>query len=759
MTVQAFNTIQYCIDNIIQCFTFKMDESKACRVKWNEINESNFTKHLSQYDNGFTIITGYKYFVIDFDYKHNPPEVIYNTLFENCKAVEKTPGGYHFWFLSDSRTSHFTSITDAHWDNKKVSGIDIRAKGGICYCAPSRYTTSTGETKKYSWLKGNLSTATVLPSEILEHISYSDCDFPDTFSFNITKDCDNISESSTTVTDETITVLNGLSQKRVEDYSNWLGVGMALKNNGYSCELWDEWSRKSSKYKPGQCHTKWNSFTEKDKPLTKASLYGWLKEDNYELFISLQGSKQDSRLLQPTNASVAEAFFEMNPNKYLFSNTDGWYILQPNNTWISTGSTDILSIPNIINTINNECIDVLVPMVNSLNTKKEGDLVKRKLVADAIKKISSSSFLKGVTAFLPGLYHKQNIEKLFNEKRNLFAFNNGVIDVNNFTFRSIIPEDYITVTCGYDYREITDSEKDKVKDFLKKIWPNDAVLQYNLRAMGKSLTGENLEQIFHVFTGMGANGKSCLMDLCKIVFGDYYQTFSVTYLTKENDGKDKPLPELAAARYARMLVTSEPDERDKFQVNLLKNITGNEEVSFRGMYAKFPVKYVPQFKLWILTNDMPKLSKYDQAIERRMRCVHFPTRFVYNPRADNEEKRDDTLTQQFRLDESWKYGLLGLLIDAMKELGSKALEMPEEVKEFTEAYMLENNPVGAWLRQNYDITGNREDCIQKTELYQAFLQDTGIHKTQKSFSEDIVKCNINEKKVMGERYYFGLLRK
>jgi hypothetical protein len=132
MAIQAFNTIQHCIDNNIQCFTFKMDESKACRIKWSEINESNFTKYLSQYDNGFAIITGHKYFVIDFDSKHNPPQEIYNILFENCKTVEKTPGGFHFWFLSDSRTSHFTSITNAYWDNKKISGIDIRAKGGIC---------------------------------------------------------------------------------------------------------------------------------------------------------------------------------------------------------------------------------------------------------------------------------------------------------------------------------------------------------------------------------------------------------------------------------------------------------------------------------------------------------------------------------------------------------------------------------------------------------------------------------------------------
>ena len=52
-----------------------------------------------------------------------------------------------------------------------------------------------------------------------------------------------------------------------------------------------------------------------------------------------------------------------------------------------------------------------------------------------------------------------------------------------------------------------------------------------------------------------------------------------------------------------------------------------------------------------------------------------------------------------------------------------------------------------------------EDYIQRTELYQAFLQDTGIHKSQKIFSEDMVKCNINTKALDGKYYYYGLLKK
>jgi hypothetical protein len=111
------------------------------------------------------------------------------------------------------------------------------------------------------------------------------------------------------------------------------------------------------------------------------------------------------------------------------------------------------------------------------------------------------------------------------------------------------------------------------------------------------------------------------------------------------------------------------------------------------------------------------------------------------------------------MEKGWCYGLLGLLLDAVKQNNGKRLDMPEEVRFVTDAYMLENNPVGAWLREKYDITGRRDDIVQKTELYKAFLEDTQIHKTQKAFSEDMVKCNVSERKTGGERYFFGLVRK
>lgn len=46
------------------------------------------------------------------------------------------------------------------------------------------------------------------------------------------------------------------------DYQEWLSVGMALKHEGYSCDVWDSWSQGDKRYKTGECSRKWETFRE-----------------------------------------------------------------------------------------------------------------------------------------------------------------------------------------------------------------------------------------------------------------------------------------------------------------------------------------------------------------------------------------------------------------------------------------------------------------------------------------------------------------
>lgn len=43
-------------------------------------------------------------------------------------------------------------------------------------------------------------------------------------------------------------------------YDDWLAVGMALKNIGCDCSLWEQWSRSDERFKDGECLYKWNGF-------------------------------------------------------------------------------------------------------------------------------------------------------------------------------------------------------------------------------------------------------------------------------------------------------------------------------------------------------------------------------------------------------------------------------------------------------------------------------------------------------------------
>ena len=73
-------------------------------------------------------------------------------------------------------------------------------------------------------------------------------------------------------------------------YEEWIDVGMALCHEGYSVDVWDEWSRKDpERYHDGECHKKWQSFKGNPNPVTGATItqmakdYGWqphTKEDD-----------------------------------------------------------------------------------------------------------------------------------------------------------------------------------------------------------------------------------------------------------------------------------------------------------------------------------------------------------------------------------------------------------------------------------------------------------------------------------------------
>lgn len=61
-------------------------------------------------------------------------------------------------------------------------------------------------------------------------------------------------------------------------YQEWVNVGMALKEEGYSVTVWDNWSANDNRYHKGECEKKWESFNGSSSPVTGATIVQMAKD-------------------------------------------------------------------------------------------------------------------------------------------------------------------------------------------------------------------------------------------------------------------------------------------------------------------------------------------------------------------------------------------------------------------------------------------------------------------------------------------------
>ncbi len=194
-------------------------------------------------------------------------------------------------------------------------------------------------------------------------------------------------------------------------------------------------------------------------------------------------------------------------------------------------------------------------------------------------------------------------------------------------------------------------------------------------------------------------------------------------------------------------------------MNRLKQLRGNDLIQARGLY-KDSEEYRPQFGMIFQMNDIPELSKVDDAIAKSLKIVEFPYQFVENPQYEYQRKLDASLKTKFERDGRYHQQLMLKLLEVHRShvKGKRVLEEPVEVQEATSQYISENNPVSRWLSERYTVTNNHEDKIVSEEMYRQFLEDSPDHGlvTKKKFGSFMVLLGYKSKVSHSVRYYTGL---
>ena len=586
-------------------------------------------------------------------------------------------------------------------------------------------------------------------------------------------------------------VIDGLATKRWNNYSDWVAIGMACKNAFIPFETWERNSRKGKSFVAGECEKKWASFNKSG--LGVGTLWMMLKEDNLTLFKELAPKRNDfERLLKAgTQAEVAEYFYALKPNNYLYCPTLKWFAAGANNVWVNAPSgypTGLIM--DIFRTMKSEATEFETRLMDRKRKLLEATPIDTEAikVLDDLQKdslafarqYSNKTFNEGVIAFLRALYEdsarrlceeKQvsTITEVMDENRNLLAFNDAVYDVEAGGFRPIKQTDYITITTGYNAPTKSNAAvRKEVEALLYSLFEDDTMTNYLLSVLSTTVCGTRNMEEWYILSGRGGNGKGVIVELLSAALGGYFYTLPNSVLTKPIDKPCGPTAELVGLRGKRYVNTSEPESNDKILEGTTKLLSGGDPITARGLH-KDPITFKPQFMLGLQCNNIPALNSVTQGSVRRIRIVPFPFQFVAEPKLDDERKANPHIKNVKCKSSEWRDEFMLMMLEKYPSVAGKStVPMPAAVKAKTDEYIQSNNPVGAWFKENYVradtqkvMSAGGEEVevpafIRSRELWMDYKTFSGANISDKKFKEAMdfneiyaTKFNCNKKDKQG----------
>lgn len=279
----------------------------------------------------------------------------------------------------------------------------------------------------------------------------------------------------------------------------------------------------------------------------------------------------------------------------------------------------------------------------------------------------------------------------------------GMVDLRTGRMTQRNTSDYVTqVTRVSPRREAAPTWQ----RFLDAVFMGDqALIEFMRRSLGYWITGDRREQVLFFLYGLGANGKSVLMELVQWLGGTYTVKLPATALMQSR-GERHPT-ELAQLRGKRLAVSSELDENSFFNESLIKELTGDHTLTARFMRQDF-FEFAMTQKHVIVGNFKPRLRGGDPAMARRMLLVPFNASF-------KGDDRDPHMLDKLKAEGP---AILAWIVSGAIDWAREGLAVPESVRDASAEYMSDHDDLQLWL----DECCEREGEGAASDLYASFLR-------------------------------------
>jgi P4 family phage/plasmid primase-like protien len=538
--------------------------------------------------------------------------------------------------------------------------------------------------------------------------------------------------------------------RRAKNYHDWVNLGLLLHNISESdetCMVWAEISRRV----PGYGGTPDSTFREKwkllpaevsaqqkgRKALSAGTLHWWAKEDSPSTYRDILREVNTELAVvndSGTHVSVADLVVKMYQHEFrccparkgTSASAMDWYQFPPDeHTWRSLKTWHRLRerLSTDVRNIYLEALQqVLKRTVGSTEESERQRLdEKRKKLTKVEQHLQNYTFKESVMKESAEKFYDEDFLGNMNKDATLVGFSNGVLELRHtgadgkphIHFRDGRPDDCISFQMGrgsvgldsipyIPYNPAAPApEHLEILDFFSKIYPDPALRDYCLTLFSACLEGSNTEQLFWVMTGKGGNGKSKIVDLMSKTFGEYQETLPVTAITRKRADAGSATPEMIVIKDKRFVSMMEPEEGEKINTSLMKQLTGGDVVKARGLFQDQD-QFIVTARIFMSCNNLPPVSSMDEGTWRRIRVIPHVAKFEppgvpTNPAA-NIHPRDPLMDTKIIRWRPYFAGLLAWYFDAHYLRGH--LKEPPQVSAASDMYRETNDSFSAFCSES-----------------------------------------------------------
>lgn len=538
-------------------------------------------------------------------------------------------------------------------------------------------------------------------------------------------------------------VMECYGNDRYDEYGCWHSVGMALKNTyieDVAFELFDYFSSKGKKYDgTKKTYEKFKSFKSFGfvkttsqhfkNGYTIATIYYFAIEDNKPKFLEIM-KKNTFELEQFDMCLYIKLLAE---NRFFYVKESDVFKLHCFNGKYWQNDDTLLK-----QFISTELHDFLKLLVVELYFESQNF---NKMISQ-IKKLKTAKFKQEMVITYKEINLKNEVK--FDNKWNLFGFNNVVYDLETGKFRDYEYDDFVSMTTGYDWREPTQDEIDLIKKLINQIMPKEDERKLYLQVLSTCMSGKCVEK-FIIMNGKGGNGKGMIDDLLLNALGNYGMIGNNSILFETS--KTGSNPEKSNIHKKRCVIFREPPENKKFENSVIKELTGGGTFSARGHHETNTVKEL-NLTMILEANKRPLFAEEPtEADARRIIDIYFGSKYTTDLELIDEEKHIYLANEYYKTDEfrkKYKYALLKILMNSYAEYknNNNIFLIPQSIKERTTQYLEMSCNILQWFKDNYTYTGEKDAICKMKDLYGTF--------SSSSYYSNLTK---NEKRKYNKTYF------